>query len=138
MLHLSYALDVPKNIVLCVDDEPIVLRACSTALAMAGFRPVVAENGAAGLEVFSNLRAEICLTLADVIMPGLNGIALAECILEMEPHAKILLMSGYGDTVIGSQGANALPVIRKPFIHSLLIGRIRSILEAAGEAASAD
>ena len=64
---------MPKNIVLCVDDEPIVLRLCSIAIAEAGFRPVVAENGAAGLEVFMQLKDEICLVLSDVIMPAVRN-----------------------------------------------------------------
>lgn len=52
---------MPKDVVLCVDDEPIVLRACTIAVAQAGFRSVVAENGAAGLEAFMELKDEICL-----------------------------------------------------------------------------
>src|SRR5438477_9814668 len=108
---------MPKNVVLVVDDESIILRLCSVAIAEAGFRPVVAENGAAGLEVFIQLRDEICLVLADIIMPAVNGIEMAESILHIEPQTKILLMSGYSDEVIERQGRNRFPFIRKPFIH---------------------
>ena len=76
---------MPKDIILCVDDEPIVLRICTKAVALAGFRPIVAENGAAGLEVFTELKDEICLVLADIVLPGVNGLAMAECILEIAP-----------------------------------------------------
>src|SRR5947209_20397798 len=108
-----------KNIVLVVDDEPIILRLCSVVIAENGFRPVVAENGAAGLEVFIQLRDEICLVLADVIMPAVNGIEMAESILHIDSRAKILLMSAYSDEVIERQGRNRFPFIRKPFIHSV-------------------
>ena len=128
---------MPKDIVLCVDDEAIVLRACSIAVAVAGYRPVVAENGAAGLETFAQLRDEICLVLSDIIMPAVNGIDLAESILEIDPQAKILLMSGYSDAVLERQGRNRFPFIRKPFMYSMLIEKIRSLLDIAGEAASA-
>jgi DNA-binding NtrC family response regulator len=119
---------MPRDIVLCVDDEPIVLRACSTAVASAGFRPVVAENGVGALEVFEKMADEICLVLADIIMPGCGGIELAERILEIDPKMKILLMSGYGDTVIDRLIVHNFPIIRKPFIHSVLIEKIRSVL----------
>src|SRR3954468_19944382 len=116
-----------KNFVLCVDDEPIVLRLCSIAIAQAGFRPVVAENGAAGLEAFMQLKDEICLVLSDIIMPAVNGIDMAESILQVAPKTKILLMSGYSDEIIERQGRNRFEFIRKPFIYSMLIEKIRSV-----------
>ena len=116
-----------KDVILVVDDEPIIVRACSVAVVQAGFRSVVAENGAAGLETFIQLRDEICLVLSDIIMPAVNGIQLAENILQIEPKAKILLMSGYSDEVIERLGRNQFNFIRKPFMYSMLIEKIKSI-----------
>ena len=127
---------MPKDIVLCVDDEPIVLRSCSVAIAHAGLRCVVAENGAAGLEAFMQLKDEICLVLSDIIMPAVGGIEMAESILQIDPQARILLMSGYSDSVIELQGRNRFPFIRKPFIHGMLIEKIRSVMEASDTATS--
>ena len=126
---------MPKNIVLCVDDEPIVLRTCSIALASAGFRAVVAETPTAALEAFILLHDEICVVLSDIIMPIMNGIDMAERILELDPQAKVLLMSGYGDGVTGVSESR-FPLIRKPFIHSVLIERIRSVIGQADAATS--
>src|SRR5260370_17450964 len=111
---------MPKDIVLCVDDESIVLRTCSIALAQEGFRVAVAENGAAGLETFMRLQKEICLVLSDIIMPAVNGINMAEDILKIDPQPKILLISGYSDNVIELQGRNQFPFIGKPFIPAIL------------------
>jgi DNA-binding response OmpR family regulator len=119
---------MPKNIVLVVDDEPIVVRACCIAIAEAGFRPVIAENGAAGLETFIRVRDDVCLVLSDVVMPGLNGVEMAQQILAIEPTVKILLMSGYSDEIIKLQGNTELPVIRKPFLGSDLTRRVKSLL----------
>ena len=128
---------MPKDIVLCVDDEPIVLRLCSTAVSLSGLRCALAENGIAGFDAFVQLKDEICLVLADIIMPIIDGIDMAERILQIDPQMKILLMSGCGDVVLNSKGANAFPLIRKPFIHSVLIAKIRSILGTSANAASA-
>src|SRR5436305_7542667 len=98
MSLMGYAqVSVPKDIILCVDDEPIVLRACTVAVAQAGFRAAIAENGAAGLEAFMQLKDEICLVLSDIIMPAVGGIDMAESILQIAPNTKILMMSGYSD-----------------------------------------
>ena len=128
---------MPKDIVLCVDDEPTVLQACSNAVAVAGFRAVTAENGADGLEAFKRLQDEICLVLSDIVMPVLSGIDMAESIRQIDPQAKILLMSGYSDAILESRGRSQYPFIRKPFIHGMLIERIRSIRDNPDSAASA-
>jgi len=44
-LHVSH-----KNIILVVEDEPIIVRMATVALSTVGFRAAVAENGVAGLE----------------------------------------------------------------------------------------
>jgi DNA-binding NtrC family response regulator len=115
-----------------------VLRTCSIAVARAGLRTVVAENGVAGLETFLDLRDEICLVLADIIMPIMSGIEMADKILEIDKHAKIVLMSGYSDSVIESEGRSRFPFIRKPFIHAVLIERIRSLVDCDSASSSAD
>ena len=127
---------MPKDIILCVDDEPVVLRACTIAITQAGFRCAVAENGAAGLETFTVLRDEICLIVSDIIMPAVNGLEMAESILQTDPNAKILMMSGYSDNVIEQQGRNRFPFIRKPFIYRVLIEKIQSIVGTTDAAAS--
>ena len=125
-----------KDLVLCVDDEPIVLRMCSITVAEAGFRVAVAENGAAGLEAFLRLSDQVCLVLADVVMPGkINGIEMTRRILEIAPATKILLMTGYSDDIVAVEGRSQLPLIRKPFLRDELVKMIRLLTGAAGSAA---
>jgi len=125
---------MPRDLVLCVDDEPIILRLCSIAVAEAGFRVAVAENGAAGLEAFLRLQKDVCLVLADVVMPALNGIEMTEKILAIDPNTRILMMSGYSDSVIEVQGHSRLPVLRKPFLAAELTAKIGAILGASNAA----
>jgi YesN/AraC family two-component response regulator len=66
-------------------------------VARAGFRAAVAENGAAGLEVFHRLRHQVCLVVSDIIMPVMNGMDMLERIMRIEPETKVLLMSSYRD-----------------------------------------
>src|SRR5215831_18088417 len=123
-----------RNIVLVVDDETTVLRVTSATLAAAGFQVEVAGDGALGVETFRQLRREVCLVLADVVMPGMGGIAMAEQILEIDPTAKILLMSGYSDVAQEVEARNRFPFIRKPFLPADLVHRIRRLLNQAAAA----
>jgi DNA-binding NtrC family response regulator len=125
---------MPKDLVLCVDDEPAVLRACSIAIEAAGFRLLIAEDGVAGLQLFEDRKDEICLVLSDVVMPRMNGISMAEAILAIDADARILLMSGYSDQASQLQSQTRFAFIRKPFIHTVLIDKIRNVACAAGHA----
>src|SRR6516225_6714335 len=118
---------MPKAVILCVDDEPVVLRACTQAITGAGFCLLVAENGAAGLDSFIEFKDEVCLVLADIIMPAVNGLDMVESILQIDPTTKVLVMSGYSESVIEEQGRNRFPFIRKPFIYRVLIEKVHAI-----------
>jgi two-component system cell cycle sensor histidine kinase/response regulator CckA len=121
-----------KDVVLVVDDEQIILRMATSALASAGFRAIVAENGAAGLEAFIENADQICLVLTDVVMPYLSGLEMAQRILAARPGTRILLMSGYSDRVI--QVGTQFPLLRKPFLPERLVSEIQRLLEQAGGA----
>src|SRR5690242_17741255 len=137
MTELTLTQAMSKDVILCVDDEPAVLRLCTISVAQAGFRSAVAENGVAGLDAFIQLRDEIALVLSDIIMPVMNGIEMAESILRIEPQMKILMMSGYSDAVIELQGRNRFPFVRKPFIYAALIEKVQTIIGSAADSASA-
>ena len=117
-----------RSVVLCVDDEPTLLRTFPIALGRAGFRVAVADDGATGLALFCQLRHEVCLVLTDIIMPRMSGIDMAERILQLEPQTKILLMSAYTGEAGRRQGhRRGFPFIRKPFNYATLVEKIRSI-----------
>ena len=122
-----------KNIVLVVDDEPMILRTASAAVAGIGLRVIVAEDGQVGWESFTKLQDEICLVLTDIVMPVVNGLELAERIREMRPDMKILLMSGYSDKALEIEGRLNFAFIRKPFLPTDLVRHISGMLgRAAG------
>jgi CheY-like chemotaxis protein len=119
----------PKDLILCVDDEPTLLRTFPIMLGRAGYRVAVAENGVAGLEAFLRLRHEVCLVLADIVMPVMSGIDMAQEILHLESQTKIFLMTAYSDESTRRQvRRSGFPLIRKPFNLAKLIEMIRSIV----------
>ena len=124
----------PKKLVLIVDDEAMVLRSTSAALAAAGFEVEVAGDGAAGLEAFRCCRDRICLVLSDVVMPEMSGIQMAEKILEIDPRTNILLMSGYSEAALEVLARERFPFVRKPFLPADLVQRIRRLLDDAAAA----
>jgi len=109
------------KLILVVDDEPAVLRAVTASLAEAGFRVIVAEDGAAGLEVFRNSVNAIDLVVTDIVMPYMDGIVMAEEIRAIRPNVPIVLMTAYSDIVVHGLTSLSATLVRKPFLPDDLL-----------------
>ncbi len=83
------------ELVLLVEDDPAVLEAGRVALERLNYRTLAATDGRQALELFRQHRSEIALVLADLVMPDMGGIALCNALRELDPQARILLLSGY-------------------------------------------
>lgn len=122
--------DFLDGLILVVDDEPIILRLTSSVLGGAGFRVVVAEDGAAGLAAWNRRRSEITLVLADVMMPVMGGLEMARRMIEIDPRVKLLFMSGYSDVAEEVAVRQRFPFIRKPFLPEDLIRKVQQMVDS--------
>jgi two-component system cell cycle sensor histidine kinase/response regulator CckA len=102
---------------------------------MGGFRVVSAGSGAEALQVASDHPGTFDLLLTDVVMPGMNGRALAERLLPREPGMKVLYMSGYTDSFIAGHGVleEGLHLLHKPFTDEVLLRKVRGVLDNVKE-----
>jgi DNA-binding response OmpR family regulator len=102
------------------------------ALRGAGYRVLVASGGAAALEVAAAEPAPIHLVLTDVVMPGLDGHAVAERLAAARAEVRVLYMSGYAESVVARRGvlAPGVELLAKPFTPAALLGRVRAVLDA--------
>jgi two-component system, cell cycle response regulator CpdR len=116
--------------VLVADDEASVREFIARALATAGHAVRAVEGGAQALEA---LAAEpFDLLLSDIVMPGLDGIALALKAGKDHPGMKILLMSGYASERQRAHNLEALAhrVIAKPFTLAEICTAVAETLKA--------
>ena len=117
--------------ILVVEDDPNVRAYVVEALSGVGYRVVEAGDAEAALMVFDS-NPEIHLMLTDVVMPGMNGRALADMVRQSRPTVKTLFMTGYSRNAIVHQGRldPGVSLIQKPFSQASLAARIRSLLDA--------
>ena len=90
---------------------------------------VLAVAGAAEAERLCT--DEVDLLLTDVVMPEVNGRALAERLSRTSPSMRILFMSGYSDEAVDRHGEispNAA-LIEKPFTDRTLARKVREVLD---------
>lgn len=87
----------PRNpVVLVVDDEVVIADTLTTILSQHGIAAMTAYDGFGALEIARVIPPD--LLLADVVMPGMSGIDLANEIKKDIPDCAILLFSGQAAT----------------------------------------
>ena len=117
--------------ILVVDDEELVLSLTNSMLSRFGYNVITANDGKAALRLFELWPdAEVDLALVDLVVPDMNGVQLAERILELRPALPILFFSAYSDQeLLRPVFARGLPYIAKPFTSLQLNKRIREVLD---------
>jgi PAS domain S-box-containing protein len=120
--------------ILLVDDDPAVRSIAADMLCDAGYEVVEASSGAAALDALESADDRVELVLADVVMPGINGVELAAIVERMWPALPVLLMTGYADSGLLRKGAGR-EVLRKPFQAAELEAKLRLAMARARAAA---
>jgi two-component system, cell cycle sensor histidine kinase and response regulator CckA len=120
--------------ILLVDDEKLVRDLAERILKKGGYTVLTATNGAEALELYSERRQSIALVLLDLIMPSMGGNDCLRAILNMDPHAKVLIASGYSaDTSTADCiGLGAKGFVAKPFRFKDLLVQVRKTLDGEG------
>ncbi|HEU5160994.1 MAG TPA: response regulator [Streptosporangiaceae bacterium] len=115
--------------VMVVEDDDAVRNLVQRILSRSGYQVIEASSPAKALRMADTAATSIDVLLADVVMPGMSGVELAEHIRRVRPMIPVLLMSGYTSDSLPS-GVVLPPrtsLIRKPFTAATLLGRLDRI-----------
>jgi CheY-like chemotaxis protein len=119
--------------ILLVDDDEPCRRLVQHILTEHGFQILEASDGAEALQVASAYAEPIDLLLTDVIMPKVNGLALAQRLLHERPDIGVLYMSGNVEKSILLTKHPESIVLQKPFTAGALIADVRQVLASKGQ-----
>jgi two-component system, cell cycle sensor histidine kinase and response regulator CckA len=127
------------EVILAVDDEPLVLRIVSEILVKAGYSVSRASSPQEAVELARRTAGPIHLLLSDVVMPGMSGPCLADALENLHPETEVLFMAGLPDTPevcerIIERGRAFLP---KPFTARVLLDKVDHVLGRRAAAAGA-
>ena len=120
-----------KGKVLVVDDSALARRRARSILEGAGFDVVEAEDGMAAIERYFVARPDV--VLLDLVMKGMYGLDVLSKIRELEPEAKVIVVSA--DVQTSSHDlvvdAGAAGFVVKPFEPDEIVAKITSTLREA-------
>jgi nitrogen-specific signal transduction histidine kinase len=121
-----------SELVLVVEDSVELRELTRTVLESYGYRVVEAADGDEALQIAARFGPDIKLLLADVVMPGMNGRVIAECLVASIPDLRVLLVTGQDDALaLDEPAATEMPYLLKPFTPHTLVVKVREVLGAA-------
>lgn len=114
--------------ILLVDDDAANLGLAANALAADGHAVVTATDGTEALERYKTDPAAFAVVVADVQMPGLDGIALVEAMLAISPAQKAILMSGLSGELTRAEQLRrrGVALLSKPYTIEGLRAAVRT------------
>jgi DNA-binding NarL/FixJ family response regulator len=115
--------------ILTVDDHPLLRQGIAAVIQGEEDMLIVGEasNGSEAIQMFRSRRPDV--TLMDLQMPDLNGIAAIETIRQEHPQARIIVLTTYEGDALARRAlkAGVVGYILKGMIRTELLEAIRSV-----------
>jgi DNA-binding NtrC family response regulator len=115
--------------ILVIDDEKSIRNTLKDVLEYEKYEVDLAEEGAAGIELFSH--GEYDAVLCDIKMAKMDGIEVLQKLLDISTDVPVIMISGHGniDTAVDAIKKGAFDFLEKPLDLNRLLITIRNALE---------
>lgn len=125
--------DLPggQETILIVEDEEMLRDLVQALLTSKGYVVLTARDGDEGVHLYKERGGSVDLVISDLGLPKIGGDEVARRIREMNPHARIVIASGFIDPSVKSE-LQAIAVrhfIQKPYQPESLLRTVRELLD---------
>ena len=122
--------DFSGKTIMLVEDEPALREVLMSMLQDLNLKVIEASNGNEALVRQENHTGKIDFLMTDVMMPGMNGVKLAELFSSLREDSKIIFMSGYPflNTKEGFSLPDGIPCLPKPLSQKDLMRALENSL----------
>lgn len=124
-------MSAPPVLLLAIDDDPQHLELIQAALAQPSLEIITTNNPLKGLEIFRTRRPQI--VLSDLMMPEMGGMKVLERIMEMDPGADVVIMTGHYSTesAVAAIQQGACDYINKPVSVESLRQKVDNLIHSS-------
>jgi PAS domain S-box-containing protein len=119
------------ELVLVIDDEPAIRLVTQQTLESFGYRVLTAEGGKEAITLYAQYGNDIAVVLTDMMMPGMDGIALIQVLRTMNRQVKVIAASGLADhnTVARASSVGVDHFLQKPYTTESLLKMLAEMRE---------
>jgi two-component system cell cycle sensor histidine kinase/response regulator CckA len=119
--------------VLLIEDEELVRRLAEQVLTRLGWRVLAADSGEAALELLAAApaeAAELAVVVADMVLPGMDGVAVVRIVRTQRPDLPAILVSGYAEETLRRDLArDNIAFLPKPYGPKELVARLDRLVQ---------
>ncbi len=117
-----------QPLILVAEDEDLMRAILSGLLEDAGYRVALAASAEEALERFT--AEDVAVTLTDIRMAGMDGLALLDRVKDIDPEALVVVMTAYSsvDSAVAALRKGAYDYVTKPFVNEDLLQSLRNAL----------
>ena len=117
--------------ILVVEDEEDLRELLSTMLHDHGYGILVARDGLEALERYRRHKEDIDLVITDMDLPKINGAAVSRSILDANPQARIILISGFIEASLKEEilSSGVREFMAKPYTMPQMLQAVRQVLD---------
>lgn len=107
-----------EELILVIDDEPVVCQAVREALESFRYRVLTATDGREAIKLFIQYGGQVKLALVDLMMPAMNGFELIRSLRILCPGLRVIVCSGLAEADVAEELASVQPVTFVPKPHT--------------------
>jgi PAS domain S-box-containing protein len=119
--------------ILVVEDAEELLMLTKRTLEARGYRVLSALAPSEALALCEMHGEGIDLLITDVVLPGMNGRELKECLDAKYPSLQTLFTSGYTSDIVATRGVleEGVHFLQKPYTPTILLKKVRQIINSS-------
>ena len=126
----SFVAPQESGLILLIDDEAVVRSFARHTLERRGYTVIQAENGARGLELFSENVRQLRAVVLDLTMPVMSGEEALARMRALDSTVPVILSSGFNEAqaIQRFEGKGLAGFLQKPYRAEALLQKLREVL----------
>jgi two-component system, cell cycle sensor histidine kinase and response regulator CckA len=119
------------ELVLVVDDEPLIQQVTQTSLEASNYRVLLASTGIEAIAVYAEYQHEIAVVLMDMMMPAMDGVTAIRMLQKLNPDLKVIATSGLASNnqLTETLGPAVKAFLPKPYTPNELLASLQTVLQ---------
>jgi PAS domain S-box-containing protein len=124
------------ELILVVDDEAGIRQITKATLEAHAYHVLTAQDGTEALALYAQHRGEVRAVIIDMMMPILDGPTTIRTLRKLDPHARIIAVSGLAANgkKVQADGLEVQRFLPKPFTAETLLTALSAVLTQTSEA----